>query len=171
MPHIKFSGYYFQAFPEGFKRAVAQEVILKMTEAATGSLKANYGRIPVWSGESRGGLREMAEALGVPLNITPVVEHRIRYNKEGRRKSPTSATSLYIEPHRFRVFQVNLSFVNNADGFSLNDTGHGPANLVHPTPWNFTESFRRGIRSRLARSLRNHQFTTRGWLLQKRVYS
>jgi hypothetical protein len=116
----------------------------------------------------------MAEALGVELDIVPNpgAIKRPRKNKHGEIKSPFTGESLYIGPHRFRVYTVQFSFVNNADGFEVNDMKASPAtNLHHATPWGFTESFRRGIRTRLARMVRDSPFQVKRFVLKKTVYS
>ncbi len=171
MPHIKFSATRFVLNEASFTKALADQLIEMMTEATTESLRAHMDKIPVWTGESRGGLRAIAEALGVDLNIVPEHDRRIRKNRFGQIKSPTSAPSEFIPPHRFKVYSINMSFVNNADGFEINDRFTGPANLIHPTPWGFTESFRRGIRSRLSRMVRNKPLPVSKFVLKKTIYS
>lgn len=169
MSSIKFKGKFFKTSKIGFGKVVSGIVIDLMTQAAAESLAANYDRIPVYTGESRGGLRAMAEALGVGLSISPI-NPKPRRNRHGAWKSPSSATSLYIEPHRFKVYSINMNFVNDADGFNILDTNAGPANLTHPTPWGFTESFRRGIKTRLARMIRNYPLPIEGWTFRQEFH-
>lgn len=108
--------------------------------------------VPVWTGESRGGLRGLArlfdKSLGIGKNgieqklmfsIKPVKENFDRRNHRGATKTPTSAHVAAAGPIRRVGNRLDVFFMNDADGFSVADK-HAQKNTG---PWGFSLTLRR----------------------------
>lgn len=159
MPNIQMKANIIRLDKTLFTNVVSDHIIVLMRKAALESLTRHFDKIPVWTGESRGGLRALAAGLGLSsLNIHPVkdLRHKVRRNRFGKIKSPTSAGSLFIDIKRELGNRVTFSYFNNGDGFVYNHTA-----------WGFDEAFRRGIRQRLGTLIANDKLPIKEFTVTK----
>lgn len=128
-----------------FTKALGDKLISCMNRAARQALRETYHLVPVYTGESRGGLRAVARALGVEEVMHFVPRNRYpQYRKRKGRwvlKTPTSARSNYVAPHRRANNVIVAEITNTADGFRFNDKAK--TSISKTSPWKFAATFNR----------------------------
>jgi len=136
-----------------FIKAVSDKLAIAMMASAKDAFRDTFHRIPVWTGESRGGMRATARALGLEDllrgDFNPrALKHR-RKNRFGKFKGPASAQSAFVPPRRVQRSRMEMFIKNEADGFVVADKRA----QKNTGPWKFAASFSRAFRKHLLKAI------------------
>lgn len=143
---VKFSKFKLD---EGrFKKVLADEVIKRMNKAGRQALMLTNHRVPVWTGESRGSLASIANALGAPDVAADILASAAAGSTREKRKNRYGEYKTFIsglvesEPlHRGSGNVITFKFRSRADGLRVGDKR---AISNSPTsPWGFSRKFTR----------------------------
>jgi hypothetical protein len=156
-----------------FTTVIFERLADAMMAAAKEAFKDNFHRIPVWTGESRGGMRATAKALGLENllvgQFNPRAVGKKRKNSRGVQKGPLSAPSNFRGPIRTSQHRVEIFIKNEADGFT-----HADKRAQKNTgPWKFAAGFSRSYRKHLIREIQRRKnipissFSTRHRVLKR----
>lgn len=134
---------------ERFTKVIADKTIEAMRISGYRAFEVTFRLVPVWTGESRGGLIGIAFAMEMGggtgklstklMNSIIPVNDKQRRNQFGEIKSPTSARSVAEGPIRRQGNRVDFAFSNSALGFTYGDKR--PLKNSLNAPFGFSKTF------------------------------